>query len=47
MLLGEMSHDGLVCVGTVPCGIGVCETVEGVAISCLDGIKARLLDGEA
>ena len=46
-LLGEIPHDGLVRIGTIPCGIGVCETIEGVTISCPDGIEPRLLDREA
>jgi hypothetical protein len=46
-LLGQMTHDGLVCIGTIPRGIGICETVEGVTIPCPDGIEPRLFDGEA
>jgi hypothetical protein len=46
-LLGEMSHDGLVGVGTVPSSIGIYETVESFTISCLDGIEPCLLDREA
>jgi hypothetical protein len=45
-LLGEMPHDGLICVRAVPCGIGVCETVKGVTIPCPDGIEPSLLDRE-
>ena len=45
-MLGKMSHDGLVGVGTVPSGIGVCEAVEGFTISCLDGVEPCLLDRE-
>jgi len=37
-LLSEMTHDGLVRVGAVPCCIGVGKTVEGVAVAGLDGL---------
>jgi hypothetical protein len=37
-LLSEMTHDGLVRVGAVPCCIGVGKAVEGVAVAGLDGL---------
>ena len=46
-LLGQMTHDSLVCVGAIPRGIGKCETVEGVTVPCSDSVKPRLFDGEA
>jgi hypothetical protein len=42
-----MTHDGLVCIGAISRGIGVCETVEGVTIPCPDGVEPSLFDGEA
>ncbi len=47
MLLGQMAHDGLVCVRAVPCGIGVCDAVEGITVTCFDGIEPCLLAREA
>jgi hypothetical protein len=46
-LLSEMTHDGLVRVGAVPCCIGVGKTVEGIAVAGLDGLQPRLLDWKA
>ncbi len=46
MLLGQMTHDGLVRIGTISCGIGIC-AIEGVTTPCPDGIEPGLFDGEA
>ncbi len=45
-LLSQMTHDGFVCIRTVSGHIGVCETVKGVGVAGLDGLKPCLLDGE-
>jgi hypothetical protein len=37
-LLGEMAHDGFVCIRTILGCIGVGEALEGVAVAGLDGI---------
>jgi len=46
-LLSEMTHDGLVRVGAVPCCVGVGKTIEGIAVAGLDGLQPRLLDWKA
>jgi hypothetical protein len=43
-LLGEMAHDGFVCIRTVLGCIGVGEAFEGVAVASLDGIEPGLFD---
>jgi hypothetical protein len=46
-LLGQMTHDGLIHIWAVPHCIGVGESIEGVAVACLDGIQPCLLDWKA
>jgi hypothetical protein len=46
-LLGQMTHDGFISIGTIPLGIGICEAIKGVTIPCPDGIEPGLFDGEA
>jgi hypothetical protein len=46
-LLGQVTHDGLIRVGTVACCIGVGEAFEGLAVACLYCIKPCLLDWKA
>ncbi len=37
-LLGKMSKDCFVGVGTISCHIGVCETIEGVTVACFHSV---------
>ncbi len=47
MLLGKISQDYFIGVGTISCHDGVCETVKGVTVACFNGISQHLLDREA
>jgi hypothetical protein len=42
-----MSQDCFVCVGTISCHVGVCESIESVTVSCFNGVLPHLLDQEA
>jgi hypothetical protein len=46
-LLGEMAHDGFVCVRTILGSIGVGKALEGVTIASFDGIQPGLFDWKA
>jgi hypothetical protein len=46
VLLGKVTKDGLVSIGTVLSRIGIGETIKGIPISSLDGIQPGLLDGK-
>jgi hypothetical protein len=46
-LLGEIAHDHLVCIRTVPGCIGVGETIKDVTVAGFDGINPSLINREA
>ena len=46
-LLGQVTHDGLIRVGTVACCVGVGEAFEGLKVACLYGIQPCLFDWKA
>jgi hypothetical protein len=47
LLVSQMTHNGLVCIRTVSCHVGVGESIKGVAVASLDGLEPCLLDWEA
>ncbi len=46
-LLGKVSYDCFVGIRTVSCHVGVCETIKGVVVPCLNGVQPGSLDQEA
>jgi hypothetical protein len=46
-LLGEMAHDGFVCIRTILGCIGVGEALEGVAVAGFEGIQLGLFNWKA